>query len=86
METSLCISYLLSYLVRLVYTKILLNNSKCQSLLGFKLAMSKMVFVLMGNSKLSLEECTKPVCFLKLPLCLQIIFMRRAICEVGVFF
>lgn len=64
-ETFLCVSYLLSYLVRPVCTKNLLNNLKCQSLLAFKTAVSKMGFVLMGNSKLSLEECTKPVCFLK---------------------
>lgn len=58
--------YLICYLVRPVCTKNLLNNLKCQSLLAFKTAVSKMGFVLMGNSKLSLEECTKPVCFFKI--------------------
>lgn len=85
-EASLCMSYLVSYLVRSAYTKILLNNLKCQSFLGFKTAVSKMFFVLMGNSKLSLEECTKLVYFLKLRLCLWISLMKRAVCADGILF
>jgi len=46
-----------------VYTRILLNILKCQGFLGFKTAVSKMVFLLMANSKLSVEECTKPACW-----------------------
>lgn len=57
------ISYSVSCLVRPVSPELLLNNLKCQSFLGFRTAVSKRVFVLMGNSLPSVAECNKPLDF-----------------------
>lgn len=57
------ISYSVSCLVRPVSPELLLNNLKCQSFLGFRTAVSKRAFVLMGNSLPSVAEWTKPLDF-----------------------